>query len=162
MKKTRTFPTIVLSTVLLAAVLGGCRKEDSGQGGAGDGAEITSRTEGAGQGSAEGTVGGTGNQGNAGTGAVEYNNNITPRTVGEHERGDRENVPGAIGGASGFSGGEAVGPNGSTTGGANPGGAPMAPAPQEGTKTTGAADAAATGTGPASTRKGEGDAERTR
>lgn len=161
MKKTRTFPTIVLSTVLLAAVLGGCKKEDSGQGGAGDGAQITNRVEGQGQGGAEGVVGATSSSGAPGLPGGEYNNNITPRTVGEHERGARENVPGAIGGASGFSGGEAVGPGGSTTGGANPGGAPMAPAPQEGTKATGHTGDS-TGTGPTATRKGEGDAERTR
>lgn len=161
MKTTRSFPTIVLGTVLLAAVLGGCSKEDSGQGGAGDGAEITNRVPGQGQGGAEGVVGATGNSGAPGLAAGEYNNNITPRTAGEHERGARENVPGAIGGASGFSGGEAVGPGGSTTGGANPGGAPMAPAPQDGTKTTGHTGDS-TGTGPVSTKKGEGDAERTR
>lgn len=154
MKTTRKIPALIMTTALLAAVLGGCKKEDNGIGGEGDAAAVSTRSEGSGTGSAAGTVSGTGNEGNAGTGAVEYNNNITPRTVGETERGDRDKVPGAIGGASGVSGAEVVGPNGSTTGGANPGGAPMAPAPaagKDGTGTTGDT----TGTGPASTR-GEG------
>jgi len=154
MKTTRTLPAIIMSTALLAAVLGGCTKKDSGIGGDGDAAAVTSRSEGSGAGGAAGTSGATGNAGDTGLGGVEYNTNNNPRTVGENEGGSRETTPGAVGGASGLSGGEVVGPNGSTTGGANPAGAPMAPAPAAGTETPGSTGNS-TGTGPASTREGE-------
>ncbi|MDN4060405.1 hypothetical protein QPK31_19530 [Massilia sp. YIM B02769] len=162
MKTTRKIPAIIMTTALLAAVLGGCKKEDNGIGGDGDAAAVSSRTEGAGNSGAAGTVGASGNAGDTGLGGVEYNTNNNPRTVGENEGGSRENTPGAVGGASGVSGAVEVGPNGSTTGGANPGGAPMAPAPaagSDGSGTTGSTGNS-TGTGPASTRAGAGESGR--
>lgn len=159
MKTTRKIPAIIMTTALLAAVLGGCKKEDNGIGGDGDAAAVSSRSEGAGSSGAAGTVGASGNAGDTGTGSVEYNTNNNPRTVGENEGGSRENTPGAVGGASGVSGAVEVGPNGSTTGGANPGGAPMAPAPAGGSEgaVTGGSTGNTTGTGPASTRAGTGE-----
>ncbi len=159
MKTTRKIPAIIMTTALLAAVLGGCKKEDNGIGGDGDAAAVSSRSEGAGSSGAAGTVGASGNAGDTGTGSVEYNTNNNPRTVGENEGGSRENTPGAVGGASGVSGAVEVGPNGSTTGGANPGGAPMAPAPAAGSEgaVTGGSTGNTTGTGPASTRAGTGE-----
>lgn len=160
MKTTRKIPAIIMTTALLAAVLGGCKKEDNGIGGDGDAAAVSSRSEGAGTGGAAGTSGATGNAGDTGLGGVEYNTNNNPRTVGENEGGSRENTPGAVGGASGVSGAVEVGPNGSTTGGANPGGAPMAPAPAPAAGSEGAVNGGSTGnttgTGPASTRAGAG------
>jgi len=158
MKTTRKIPAIIMTTALLAAFLGGCKKEDSGIGGDGDAAAVTSRTEGAGAGGAAGTSGATGNAGDTGLAGVEYNTNNNPRTVGENEGGSRENTPGAVGGASGVSGAVEVGPNGSTTGGANPGGAPMAPAPAAGKEGSGSTGNS-TGTGPAST-SGSGEGRR--
>jgi len=157
MKTTPKLPALIMTTALLAAVLGGCKKDDNGIGGDGDAAAVSSRSEGSGTGSAAGTAGATGNSGDTGLAGVEYNNNVTPRTVGETERGDLDKVPGAIGGASGLSGGEVVGPNGSTTGGANPGGAPMAPAPAAGGKDSTGNTSSTTGTGPGSTRAGTGE-----
>lgn len=159
MKTTRKIPAIIMTTALLAAVLGGCKKEDNGIGGDGDAAAVSSRSEGAGTGGAAGTSGATGNAGDTGLGGVEYNTNNNPRTVGENEGGSRENTPGAVGGASGVSGAVEVGPNGSTTGGANPGGAPMAPAPAAGSEgaVSGGSTGNTTGTGPASTRAGSGE-----
>jgi len=158
MTTTRKIPAIIMTTALLAAVLGGCGKKDNGIGGDGDAAAVTSRSEGSGAGGAAGTSGATGNAGDTGLGGVEYNTNNNPRTVGENEGGSRENTPGAVGGASGVSGAVPVGPNGSTTGGANPGGAPMAPTPAAGNEgaVTGGSTGDTTGTGPASTRAGAG------
>ena len=156
MRKMKTVPTVVLTAAFLAATLGACTKKDSGIGGAGDAAHVESRTPGSGTGSADGITGGTGNSGNAGTSSTEYNTNITPRTVGNQES-TKENSLGAAGGASGVDGVKPVDASGNTTGGANPGGAPMQSAPAAGTEHVGHTGNT-TGTGPASTKPGSGGA----
>lgn len=149
-------PKIVLTAALLAAMLGACTKKDSGFGGAGDAGHVSSRTEGTGGGSAAGVSGATGNSGDTGLSSTEYNTNVTPRTVGEGESTKTDSL-GASGGASGFDGVKPVDGSGNTTGGANPGGAPMQPAPAAGTKSTGHTGNT-TGTGPGSTKQGSGGA----
>lgn len=147
-------PKIILTAALLAAMLGACTKKDSGLGGDGDAAHVTSRTEGQGAGAAAGVSGATGNAGNTGLSATEYNTNNTPRTVGENESTKKDSL-GASGGASGFDGVKPVDASGNTTGGANPGGAPMQSAPAAGAQTAGHTGDT-TGTGPASTKPGAG------
>jgi hypothetical protein len=156
MRNMKTVPTIVLTAAFLAATLGACTKKDSGIGGAGDAAHVEERTTGSGTGSSDGISGGTRDSGNAATGSYEYNTNVTPRTVG-NEEGTKENSLGAAGGASGFDGVKPVDGSGNTTGGANPGGAPMQSAPAAGTDRAGHTGDT-TGTGPASTKPGSGGA----
>lgn len=156
MNSMQRVPKIVLTAALLAALLGACTKKDSGIGGAGDGAEVTNRVEGSGAGSAAGVSGATGNAGNAGLSSTEYDTNNTPRTVGKEESTDKTSV-GATGGASGFDGVKPIDASGRTTGGANPGGAPMQATPAEGKQTTGHTGNT-TGTGPGSTKTGAGGA----
>lgn len=162
MNTKHTLPTIALA-LALTSLLGACDKKDSGVGGQGDAAEVTSRTPGSGNSSADGISGGTGNTGNAGLSSTEYNTNITPRTVG-NEEGTKQNSLGAAGGASGVDGKVVVDDKGGTTGGgANPGGSPMqgAPAPANGNAGTNATTGHSgdtTGTGPASTKPGSGGA----
>ena len=134
---------LILTAALLAATLGACTKKDSGIGGNGDAAHVTSRTEGSGTGGAAGVSGATSNAGDKGLSGTEYNTNNTPRTVGGEEGTKKESL-GAAGGASG-----------STTGGPNPGGAPMQSAPATGPHTAGHTGDS-TGTGPASTKPGAG------
>ena len=110
MTKTSTLPRLILATALVAAVLGGCRKEDSGVGGDGDAAAVTNPQS--------GVVGDrTTSDSVAGSTAVDMRTNNTPRTVGEPSTEAVQASPGAIGGASG------VGPGSpsSTTPGAGPG-----------------------------------------
>jgi hypothetical protein len=154
MRTMNTLPKIVLTATFLAATLGACTKKDSGIGGAGDAAHVESRTPGSGAGSAAGTSGGTGNSGDTGTSSIEYNTNVTPRTVGNSES-TKETSLGASGGASGVDGVKPVDASGNTTGGANPGGAPMQAAPAPGTHASGHTGNT-TGTGPASTKPGAG------
>ncbi|MFC5480770.1 hypothetical protein [Massilia suwonensis] len=156
MRNTNTLPKIVLIAAFLAATLGACTKKDSGIGGAGDAEHVSSRVEGTGGGSAAGVSGATGNSGNAGLSSTEYNTNTTPRTVGNEESNKQDSL-GASGGASGFDGVKPVDGSGQTTGGANPGGAPMQSAPAAGTDHVGHTGNT-TGTGPASTKPGSGGA----
>ncbi|QNA88503.1 hypothetical protein G4G28_08345 [Massilia sp. Dwa41.01b] len=149
-----TFPTLVVTAAVLAALLGGCKQKDAGIGGEGDAAAVTSRTPGAGNSSADGTVAGTGNAGNAGLSSTEYNTNVTPRTVGNEESTKQDSV-GASGGASGVDGAVVVDGKGGTTGGANPGGSPTQATSAPGSKTVGHTGDT-TGTGPASTKPGAG------
>ena len=129
MNTIKKVPTIILTAALLAATLGACTKKDAGVGGDGDAAHVTSRTEGSGAGAAAGVSGATSNAGNAGLSSTEYNTNNTPRTVGNEESTKQDSL-GATGGASGFDGVKPVDSSGGTTGGANPGGAPMQSAPE--------------------------------
>ncbi|KQQ88956.1 hypothetical protein [Massilia sp. Leaf139] len=154
MKSTNTLPGVVLTAAFLAAMLGACTKKDSGVGGSGDAAHVAERSTGEGAGSSAGVSGATGNSGNAGLSSTEYNTNVTPRTVGEAESTKKDSL-GASGGASGVDGVRPVDSSGNTTGGANPGGAPMQSAPAAGTKSTGHTGNT-TGTGPGSTRPGAG------
>lgn len=155
MRTMNTLPKIVLTAAFLAATLGACTKKDSGIGGAGDAAHVENRTPGEGKSSAAGVVGGTGNTGNAGLSSTEYNTNNTPRTVGNSES-TKETSLGASGGASGVDGVKPVDGSGNTTGGANPAGSPMQPAPAAGTHASGHTGNT-TGTGPASTKPGAGE-----
>ena len=154
MTRMKKAPALILSAALLAAMLGACTKKDSGIGGNGDAAHVTSRTEGSGTGGAAGVSGATSNAGDKGLSGTEYNTNNTPRTVGGEEGTKKESL-GAAGGASGFDGVRPVDASGNTTGGPNPGGAPMQSAPATGPHTAGHTGDS-TGTGPASTRPGAG------
>jgi hypothetical protein len=100
MQTMKAVPKIVLSAAFLAATLGACTKQDSGIGGEGDAASVEQRATNPGTGSADGVTGATGNSGNAGTSPIEYNTNVTPRTVGNNES-TKETSLGASGGASG-------------------------------------------------------------
>lgn len=154
MNTKRTFPALAVTAAMFAALLGGCDKKDSGIGGDGDAASVTSRTPGEGTGSADGVVGATGNSGNAGLSGTEYKTNVTPRTVGENES-TKETSLGASGGASGVDGNVPVDSKGNTTGGANPAGSPAQGTSAQGGKTVGHTGNT-TGTGPGSTKTGAG------
>jgi hypothetical protein len=159
MNTTNTLPKLVLTTVLLAACLGACGKKDAGIGGDGDGAAVTNRSAGEGAGGAAGVSGASSNAGDTGLAGTDYKTNNTPRTV-DGNTATQENSMGAVGGASGFDGKVPVDSRGGTTGGSNPGGAPMQAAPQAGRASDDARAASTgntTGTGPASTKTGAGE-----
>jgi len=158
MRTMTAVPKIVLTAAFLAATLGACTKKDSGLGGAGDAAHVESRTPGSGTGAADGVSGATSNSSNKAmsTTGYEYNTNVTPRTVGNEESTKKESL-GASGGASGVDGVKPVDSSGNTTGGPNPGGAPMQAAPASGTDSVGHTGST-TGTGPGSTKPGSGGA----